>query len=258
MVSKPNFVLGIKQKSLASKEDSHVHITSRSHTYLSAGSRLHNISQPPWLYTVSKSNNQAICASPYPICAHQAFACRNWPHRCAPRPPTRKTQKSSQPKPNHAPPRVAVSSGISPTCHIGILTGRSSLVTRAALLASLSTDLQNLRFYPSFNLTRATKHLSSFGLLLHSLANIARSCHAPKHCYWCHLTSPDDVITPRQQPRKHVHVNLSPRQRHVIRMSQRLCSLICEWPGKLKIDPDHVSVDFDPGQVNFDQKSKFS
>ena len=56
MVSEPNFVLGIKQKSLASKEDSHVHITVRSHTCLSAESRLHSISQPPWLTTVSRSS----------------------------------------------------------------------------------------------------------------------------------------------------------------------------------------------------------
>ena len=146
MVSKPNFVLGIKQKSLASKEDSHVHIIIRSHTCLSAGPRLHGISQPPWLCAVSKFNNQAIHASPYQICTHQAFACRNRPHRCAPRPPARKTQKSDQPKPSHTPPRAAVSSGISPTRHIGILTGRSSLVTRAALSASSSTDLQNPRF----------------------------------------------------------------------------------------------------------------
>ena len=57
MVSKPNFVFGIKQKSLASKEDSHVHITIRSHTCLSAGSRLHSISQPPWLTAVSRSSS---------------------------------------------------------------------------------------------------------------------------------------------------------------------------------------------------------
>ena len=144
MVSESNFVLGIKQKSLASKEDPHVHITIRSHTCLSAGSRLHGISQPPWLYVVSKSN-QAICASTYQICAHQAFACRNRPHRRASRPPSRKTQKSGQPKPSHAPLHAAVSSRISPTCHIGILTGRSSLVTRVALSASSSTDLQNSR-----------------------------------------------------------------------------------------------------------------
>ena len=103
MVSEPNFVLGIKQKSLASKEDLHVHITIRSHTCLSVGSRLHGIFQTPWLSAMSKSNNQAICASPYQICAHQDIACRNQPHRRAPRPPTRKTQKSGQPKSTHAP-----------------------------------------------------------------------------------------------------------------------------------------------------------
>ena len=44
MVSEPNFVLGIKQKSLANKEDSHMHTAIRSHTCLSAGSRLYSIS----------------------------------------------------------------------------------------------------------------------------------------------------------------------------------------------------------------------
>ena len=44
-----------------------MHITIKSHTCLSAGSRLYGISQPPWLCAVSKSNNQAIHA-------HQAFA----------------------------------------------------------------------------------------------------------------------------------------------------------------------------------------
>ena len=179
MVSEPNFVLGIKQKSLASKEDPHMHITIRSHTCLSAGSRLHGISQPPWLYVVSKSN-QAICASTYQICAHQAFACRNRPHRRAPRPLARKTQKFGQPKPSHEPPRAAVSSGISPTRHIRILIGRSFLVTRVALLASSSTDLQNLRFWHPFDLTCVTTRLPSFGLLLHAPANIARSNHALK------------------------------------------------------------------------------
>ena len=54
MVSEPNFILGIKQTSLACKEDSHVHTTIKSHTCLSVGFRLHGISQPPWLSAVSK------------------------------------------------------------------------------------------------------------------------------------------------------------------------------------------------------------
>ena len=103
MVSKPNFVLGIKQKSLASKKDSHVHITVRNHTCLFAGFRLHNISQSPWLTAVSSSSSPSIHVSPYKICAHQAFACQNRHHRYAPRPPARKTQKYGQPKASHAP-----------------------------------------------------------------------------------------------------------------------------------------------------------
>ena len=55
MVSEPNFVLDIKQTSLANKEDSHMHTAIRSHTCLSVGSRLHSISQPPWLTAVSRS-----------------------------------------------------------------------------------------------------------------------------------------------------------------------------------------------------------
>ena len=175
MVSVPNFVFGIKQKSLASKEDSHVHITIRSHTCLSAGSRLHGISQSPWLCAVSKSNNQAICASPYQISAHQAFACQNRSHKRASRPPVWKTQKFGQLKPSHTPPCAAVSSGISLTRHIGILTGRSSLVTHAALSASSSTDLQHLRLRPSTDLTRTSTCHLSFWLLLHASVKL----HAP-------------------------------------------------------------------------------
>ena len=74
MVSKPNFVLGIKQKYLVSKEESHVHITVRSHTCLSTASRLHSISQPPWLTAVSRSSNQARRDLTYQICANPSFA----------------------------------------------------------------------------------------------------------------------------------------------------------------------------------------
>ena len=114
MVSEPNFVLSIKQKSLASKEDSHVHITIRSHTCLSAGSRLHSISQVPWLIAVSRSLNQASRDLTYQICANPSFSCQNQPHRRAPRPPARKTQKSDHPKPCHAPPCASVVSRMSP------------------------------------------------------------------------------------------------------------------------------------------------
>ena len=54
MVSEPNFILGIKQNISSKQEEYHVHTTIRSHTCFSAGSRLHGISQPPWLSAVFK------------------------------------------------------------------------------------------------------------------------------------------------------------------------------------------------------------
>ena len=66
---------------------------------------------------------------------------------------------------------------------------------------------------------------------------------------WCHLMSSDDVISPRQQPHKLVHVSPSPRQRHVIGWHQRLhCSTRDLTRNRL----GPVSVDFDPRLVDFD------
>ena len=106
MVSESNFILGIKQTSLVSKEDSHVHITDRSHTCLSTRSRLHSISQPPWLTIVSRSSNQASRDLTYQICANPSFAWWNQNHRHAPPPLATKTQKFGHLKPFHAPPRA--------------------------------------------------------------------------------------------------------------------------------------------------------
>ena len=90
---------------------------------------------------------QAIRVSPYQICAHQAFACWNRPHRRAPRPPARKTQKSGQPKASHASPHAAVNSEKSTTRRLRFLTSRSCSCTRAAMTASSSTDLLGLRIW---------------------------------------------------------------------------------------------------------------
>ena len=160
MVSEPNFVLGIKQKSLASKEDSHVHITIRSHRCLSAGSKLHSISQSPWLTNVSRSLNQASRDLTYLICANPSFSCQNQPHRRALRPPTRKTQKSSQLKPSHVPPRAAVSFGKFPrAASDSSLPGRL-IGTRAAQTTLSSTDLLGMRIWWSYDFACApTRHL---------------------------------------------------------------------------------------------------
>ena len=90
---------------------------------------------------------QAIGVSPYQICAHQAFACRNRSHRRAPWPPARKTQKSGQPKASHALPRAADSFGKSLTRCLRFLTSRpSSWYTRRpdGLFVHRSTWPENL------------------------------------------------------------------------------------------------------------------
>ena len=96
---------------------------------------------------------QAICVSPYQICAHQAFACRNRHNRRALRPPARKTKKSGQPKANHAPqlapknlPRATLDSSL-PDRLLG---------PRAAQTALSSTDLLGLRIWWSYDVARAT------------------------------------------------------------------------------------------------------
>ena len=75
------------------------------------------------------------------------------------------------------------------------------------------------------------------------------------------MTSPDDVITPRQQPCKHVHVSPSPHQRHVIGWRQRICCSTRkprtnpdQYPLTLTLDQLTLTLTF---ALTFDQKSKF-
>ena len=176
MVSEPNFILGIKQKSLASKEESHMHITVRSHTCLSAGSRLHSISQTPWLTIVSRSSNHASRDLTYQICAQQAFAWWNQLDRPAPQHIVTKTQEPDLQRQLHAPPSADNSSWNSHTRRRRFSTPNLDLShTRHQdnLVVHRSTWLENLvviRYY--------TCHLG-FWLLLHASVNIACSCHAP-------------------------------------------------------------------------------
>ena len=168
MVSEPNFVLGIKQNLKQTKKILTCTPPSEvTHTYLldldSTASRSRHGSQ-----LCLDPEAQAIRVSPYQICAHQAFACRNRSHRRAPRHPPRKTQKSGQPKSSQAPPRAADSFGKSLTRRLRFLTSDRLLGTHAALKASTSTDLQNLRNRPSSDLTRALTRFYDFWLLLHA------------------------------------------------------------------------------------------
>ena len=119
MVSEPNFVLGIKQISLANKEDSHVHTTNRSHTCLS-GSKLHNISQPPWLPTVPKSSSPSNpCLSLLDLRKSKPRLTKPTPQTCSTayrdqnpgtRPPTAATRATTRgqwlPELSQAPPQI--------------------------------------------------------------------------------------------------------------------------------------------------------
>ena len=123
------------------------------------------------------------------ICANQAFAWRNQPHRCAPRSPVRKTQKSGHPKPCHAPPHASVVSGKTPTRHLKFPDFQIVFVyTRRhdGLVDHRSAYWRNMAF------NRCCMRHLDFWLLLHAPMNIARSSHAP-----ILLLMSSDVITLR-------------------------------------------------------------
>ena len=100
MVSEPNFVFGIKQTSLTNKEDFHVHTAIRSHTCLFTRSRLHSISQPPWLTAVSRSS------SPSNPCLSLSNLCTTSLHLMKPTRQTCSTAYRNQ-NPGTRPPTAA-------------------------------------------------------------------------------------------------------------------------------------------------------
>ena len=159
---------------------------------------------------------QAICASPYQIYATPSFAWWNQHHKRVTRSPAIKTQKFGNPKPWHAPPRVVVASGKSLTRHHRFLISRSSyrrtrrligLLVRRSMKPAISARIRGYtRSHALLRFLASPPRVDEHRTLLPALEN---------YC-WCHLTSPDDIIAPRQQPYKHLHISPSPRQRHVI------------------------------------------
>ena len=79
-------------------------------------------------------------------------------------------------------------------------------LTRAAKTALSSTDLLGLKIWWSYDVTRS--HTRRLGICLAT----TRLLRAEEFM----LMSSGDVITPSQQPCKHLHISPSPRQRHVI------------------------------------------
>ena len=131
--------------------------------------------------------------------------------RGKPRNPVNRKLTTRRHSPQLAPenlPRAAVSSGKSTTRRLRFLTSKSSSwFTRCpdGLVVHRSTWPENLVV-----IRHRTRHLG-FWHLLHAPVDLARA-------ETLLLTSPDDVITPRRQPRKQVHVSkshVSPR--HVIK-----------------------------------------
>ena len=175
MVSKPNFVLGMKQKSLTSKEDSHVHITVRSHTCLSARSRLHSISQPPWLTTVSRSSSPSNpCLSLSDLHKSKPRLTKPTPQTCSPahrdqnpgtRPPTAAARATTR-----GQWLIELSRAAADCQHRGQIS-----VTRAANKALSSTDLLGLKNWWSYDAARATTRHLGFRLLLHAPVSIKRA-----------------------------------------------------------------------------------
>ena len=72
------------QTKISSKQrDSHVHITVKSHTCLSVGSRLHSILQPPWLTAVFRSSSPSnLCLSLSDLCTSSLCLSKLTPQTC--------------------------------------------------------------------------------------------------------------------------------------------------------------------------------
>ena len=140
------------------------------------------------------------------ICANQAFTWRNQPHRRAPRSPVRKTKKSGHPKLCHAPPCASVVSGKTPMRRLRFPDFQIVFVHTPPWWPCRPPIclLKKYGFQPMLHAPPRATWISGCS------STRQWTLHAPPmrrfYC-WCHLTSYDDIITPRQQPRKHVHVS---------------------------------------------------
>ena len=155
MVLEPNFDLGIKQTSLASKEDSHLHTIIRSHTRLATASRLHGISQLPWLTAVSRSSSPSNPC--LPIRSEHIKPSPDETNK------TKVLHGISWTKPRHP-----TSNGSHTRHHARTMAPRTLTravegswlpawisATRVAKMALSSPDLLDLRIWWSYELTRA-------------------------------------------------------------------------------------------------------
>ena len=163
---------------------------------------------------------QAIRASPYQICAQQAFTWWNQLDRPAPRHIATKTQEPDLRRQQHEPSRAD--------------NGSWNSHTRRRKFSTPSLDLSHMRYQDGLVVHWSTWPENLVVIRCYTLPHTQSgylSCHhAPIHATTrllrakeFMLMSSGDVITPSQQPCKHLHISLSLRQRHVIGWHQWLC-----------------------------------
>ena len=100
-----------------------MHITVKSHTYLSAGSRLHSISQPPWLTVVSRSSSPSnLCLSLSDLCTSSLCLSKPTPQTYS----SASREENPEIRSTVSYPRAAISSEKSTTRRLRFLTSRSS------------------------------------------------------------------------------------------------------------------------------------
>ena len=110
------------------------------------------------------------------------------------------------------------------------------LATRIAKTALSSPDLLSLRIWWSYKLTRTHTRRRVFV----SSPRIETRRHAPS----TRQRTDADVIRWHHHSTSACHARPRPRQ--------RMCCPICYPTQKLRTDPNHASVDFNPGLVDFD------
>ena len=181
MVSEPNFVLGIKQTSLANKEDSHVHTSSEvTHACLLDIDSTASRSRHGSLLCPDPKPKQSV---PLPIRSTQIQASPDEANTtdvlpCISRPKPRNPTSNGSCTRHHARTMAhrTLTRAATDCQHRGQIS-----VTRAANKALSSTDLLGLKNWWSYDAARATTRHLGFRLLLHAPVSIARS-FTRRHC----------------------------------------------------------------------------
>ena len=180
------------------------------------------------------------------ICANQAFTWRNQPHRRAPRSPVRKTKKSGHPKLCHAPPHASVVFGKTPTRRLRFPDFQIVFVhTRRhdGLVDHRSAYWRNMAF-------------NRCCMRLHAPTGfLAAPPRASEHCTLLSCADSTADVIWRHMMTSSLHVS-SHASTSTSATRHRMTSadlLLDSWPDlETRNQPGPISVNFDPGPVDFD------